>query len=84
MKPITAPLQGIRIPDVERMTGMRRSTIYRKVARREFPSPYRISDRCSVWMVHEVEEFLAGLQRGTLRQIAVAKSSSSPPVAPTA
>lgn len=60
----------LRMPDVERATGMRRSTIYARIARGEFPAPLRISSHCSVWQLSEIETWIASLRRGTRTQVA--------------
>lgn len=39
----------VRLPTVRRMTGLGRSTIYRLVAIKEFPSPVRIAARAVAW-----------------------------------
>jgi prophage regulatory protein len=61
----------LRLPDVERLTSLRRSAIYLRVARGDFPEPLRISDRCSVWKEAEILAWIESLPRGT-------RSSSAP------
>jgi prophage regulatory protein len=39
----------LRLPVVMRMTGLGRSTIYRMVAAKKFPSPVRIASRAVAW-----------------------------------
>jgi prophage regulatory protein len=56
----TAPpdLRMLRLADVERMTGLRRSSIYERVALGRFPRPLRLSDRAVGWLAHEVEAWV--------------------------
>ncbi len=53
----------LRLPDVEQLTGMRRSTIYRKIAAGDFPKPLRIGMRCSVWIAGEIRAWNEQQQR---------------------
>lgn len=39
----------LRRPQVEAITGLSRSTIYRMCAEGKFPSPVRLSERCVAW-----------------------------------
>lgn len=39
----------VRLKTVTYMTGLGRSTIYRLVAQRKFPSPVRLGDRAVAW-----------------------------------
>lgn len=44
----------LRMPTVVRLTGLGRSTIYRLIAARQFPSPVRLSPRAVAWRREEV------------------------------
>ncbi|MEM9262213.1 MAG: AlpA family transcriptional regulator [Pseudomonadota bacterium] len=48
----------IRLPDVLKLTGLSRSTVYSLVSQSRFPKPIRISDRCVGWIAEEVEDYL--------------------------
>lgn len=48
----------IRLPDVERMTGLRRSAIYQRIQRGEFPKSRKITTRCSAWLETDVAEWV--------------------------
>lgn len=39
----------LRLPDVEAVTGCKKSTIYNLVRTGRFPAPVRISARCTAW-----------------------------------
>lgn len=46
----------IRLPEVLKMTGMKRSTIYGKIKKNEFPVQVRLGNnsRCSGWIEAEI------------------------------
>ena len=67
----------LRLPEVERVTGMRRSAIYTRIQQGKFPVPLRISDRCSAWREAEIIEWIDALPRGTSKT-ATSASSVSP------
>ncbi len=39
----------IRLPEVQRLTGLGRSQVYALAQRGAFPSPIKLSERCSAW-----------------------------------
>lgn len=47
----------LRRHDVERVTGLPRSTIYDKVAKGEFPRPIQLSARAVGWLESEIVEW---------------------------
>jgi prophage regulatory protein len=59
----------LRLPEVVRISGVRRSQIYALVKQKRFPSPIKLSERCSAFLESEVRVWIAEriLQsRGTL------------------
>lgn len=50
--------QILRRPDVQRITGLARSTIYEMVARGEFPLPVRLTRRAVGWRHSDIIEWL--------------------------
>jgi len=48
----------VRLPTVMRMTGLGRSTIYRMIARQQFPGPVRIGDRAVAWRQDELDSWI--------------------------
>ena len=46
---MSEPSRLLRLPEVERLTGIRRTAIYERIGRNEFPQPLRISSRATVW-----------------------------------
>jgi prophage regulatory protein len=49
----------VRLPEVRRMTGLGRSTIYRLQADQQFPPSIKLSIRAVGWLEREVQEWLA-------------------------
>jgi len=57
MNPTPAP-RLIRLPTVEAMTGLKRSTIYAYIAKGDFPAPRRVTRRASGWREDEVVSWI--------------------------
>jgi prophage regulatory protein len=55
----------LRLPDVEHLTSLRRSAIYARMARGEFPQAVRISSRCTVWRERDILAWIEALPCGT-------------------
>lgn len=57
----STPAQPIllRLPDVERMTGIKRSMIYRLEGEGRFPRKVKIGEHASAWVASEVAEWVA-------------------------
>lgn len=49
----------LRLPEVERRTGLRRPTIYRRAKAGTFPQPVRIGPNSTGWFESEIDSFLA-------------------------
>jgi prophage regulatory protein len=52
------PQSLIRLPDVVRRTGLGRSQIYALAKVDKFPSPIKLSERCSAWIAAEVDAWI--------------------------
>lgn len=57
--PLPSPIardlpEVLRLADVIRATGLRRSSIYERVSAGTFPRPIRLSERSVGWLAHEV------------------------------
>ena len=52
----------IRRPDVERVTGLARSTIYDFMSRGEFPQPVKLGARAVGWRENDVLAWIAARQ----------------------
>ncbi|WP_306131335.1 helix-turn-helix transcriptional regulator [Roseivivax marinus] len=48
----------LRRPEVERITGLSKSTLYRMIARGDFPAPARIGERAVGWHSRIVIDWL--------------------------
>jgi prophage regulatory protein len=48
----------LRLPDVIQQTGLSRSSIYLRIANREFPQPISLGGRSVGWLQQEVDEWL--------------------------
>ncbi|WP_111559711.1 MULTISPECIES: AlpA family transcriptional regulator [Paracoccus] len=49
----------LRRPEVERLTGLSRSTIYRLMADGEFPKPVKLTRKAVGWQQNTINEWLA-------------------------
>ena len=58
-RPTTANECALRLPQVCKMTGLRRSMIYRMQAEKRFPQRIKLSERAVGWLEREVQEWLA-------------------------
>ena len=47
----------IRLPDVKMLTGLSRSTIYRKISEKEFPRQINVGSNSVVWIKKEIDEW---------------------------
>lgn len=48
----------MRLPEVERVTGYKRSSIYALAARGEFPQPVKLGRRASAWVEAEINTWI--------------------------
>lgn len=60
----TDPNRIARLPEVSTLTGLSRTTIYDRVAAREFPPPLKLSAKAIGWRVADVHEWLAARRAG--------------------
>jgi prophage regulatory protein len=47
----------LRLPQVETITGYKRSSIYRLIQQGEFPAPIKIGRRASAWLEEDIESW---------------------------
>lgn len=47
-----------RRPEVEARTGLKKTELYRRAARGDFPRPVRLSRRYSAWVAEEVDGWI--------------------------
>ena len=48
----------LRLPEVERATGLKRSAIYARIASNEFPKPVRLTARTVGWLESEITDWI--------------------------
>ena len=66
------PIRLIALPDVEAMTGLRRSALYTLMRAGEFPQPRKVTSRATRWIESEVAAWCAGRPLGTVPAISPA------------
>lgn len=49
----------LRLPEVKARTGLSRSSIYLRIASREFPCPVKLGARASAWDSSEIDAWIA-------------------------
>jgi prophage regulatory protein len=52
-------MQLLRIHEVTKLTGLSRSSVYKQIKLRNFPSGVKITDRSTAWPSIEVETWIA-------------------------
>jgi prophage regulatory protein len=52
-------LSLIRMPTVEKDSGLKRSAIYKLISEGSFPQPIKLTTRSSAWIKAEVKEWIA-------------------------
>lgn len=58
MNTIANDIRFIRLPEVQRITGLGRSQIYTLAQRDAFPKPVKLAERCSAWIESEVTDWV--------------------------
>lgn len=64
METATQPRKGdsiLRLPEVERRTGLRRAQIYKAAAAGTFPKPLKLGAKASGWLESEIDAHIARL-----------------------
>mgnify|MGYP003395210073 FL=1 len=54
-----APLRLIRLPEVIARVGLKRSSIYQRMAEGRFPKGRSLGPRCTVWVEAEIDAWIA-------------------------
>ncbi|ETX13261.1 DNA-binding protein [Roseivivax halodurans JCM 10272] len=52
----------MRRPEVEKITGLSKSTLYRMIARGDFPAPAKIGERAVGWRARTLHTWLESTQ----------------------
>ena len=58
-----AELRLVRLPVVEELTGLKKSEIYDRISRGEFPRQVPLGPKTVAWVLHEVQGYVADLIR---------------------
>ena len=58
---MTSNIKLLKRPDVERLTGLSRASIYARLKRGAFPLPVRIGPNSVAWRARDIDEWIAGL-----------------------
>ena len=58
----------LRLPEVLKLVGVSKSTLYHMIDRREFPAPVRIGQRAVGWLSCEVHAWIEARARPTERR----------------
>jgi prophage regulatory protein len=55
----------LRLPEVESMVGLRKSSIYEQVKRGDFPAPVKLSRRAVCWPASSIDSWIADRIKGS-------------------
>ena len=69
-------LRIFRLSELTRVTGLRRSALYAKIAKGSFPRPIPLGERAVGWLESDIETWQQ--QRKALRDLEVAPTSVKP------
>lgn len=47
----------LRLKDVLSITGLAKTTIYKKINEGDFPRPVKLGERCSAWLDSEISQW---------------------------
>ena len=50
-------IRFLRLPDVKVITGLSRSTIYKKISEKEFPKQIHIGSNSVVWVKKDIDDW---------------------------
>lgn len=64
---ITAPPRLIRLPEVIARVGLKRSSIYQRMAEGRFPKGRSLGPRCVVWVEAEIDAWIGSIASGCLK-----------------
>jgi prophage regulatory protein len=48
----------LRLPDAEAKTGLKRSAIYERISKGEFPTPVHLGTKARGWLEHELDAWI--------------------------
>lgn len=57
----SAPNRLVRLPEVLRLTGLSRASVYLRISRQEFPASFLLQgQKVAVWSELEIQQWIAG------------------------
>jgi prophage regulatory protein len=56
------PNRILRLPQVQELVGLRKTTIYQRIKDKDFPPPVKLGARASGWMQQDIDAWIS--QRG--------------------
>ena len=62
----TKPEKLLRLPEVEALTGLKKTSIYNAAHANSFPKPIRISARCVAWRESDLAAWQAARQHAPI------------------
>lgn len=51
-------MRFLRLPEVERRVGLKRSAIYQRMSEGRFPRSLSLGPRCAVWIDSEIDKWM--------------------------
>lgn len=66
---MSTPKRFLRLPAVMDMVGMKRATIYKRIAAGTFPAPIQIGPRAVAWDQAALADWQASLQTGVKKAL---------------
>ncbi len=60
-KTVTAEKRFLRLPEVLKLVGLKKSTLYLYISQRKFPAQKKIGGRISVWVAADVYRWMEQL-----------------------
>lgn len=66
---MTAPVDFIRLPEVQRQTGLSTSEIYRRMDEARFPRQVKISHKVVVWIQSQIDDWKLAQLPDDLREL---------------
>lgn len=52
------PRRFLRLPEVERKVGLKKTSIFDLIGKREFPAAIKLTDSTNAWIEHEIEAWM--------------------------
>ena len=66
---MNAPKQFLRLPEVKKLVGFGKTTIYDKIAKGTFPEPIQLGPRMVAWDEEDIAAWQANLRIGVKKPL---------------